>query len=339
LLTANETLQRNLQEIDGLQEQLKEQANRDPLTGLYNRRFLDSTLERELARCRRDAHPLSLIMLDVDHFKKFNDRYGHQAGDECLRTVARTLQSNAKRASDLAARYGGEEFLLVLADTPDTVAQRLAESVRQAIEALDIPHEQTRAGRVTISVGVATMTVYAYQSVEALFRAADEALYRAKQGGRNRVRFAPEMPQQAGDDGEVAADFVQLVWHSAYESGHTAIDDQHQALFAHANALLAAILSGCPTAEVVELIDALISAVERHFHDEETIITAAGFPGSLEHAAIHRELLDRARNMAVRFRALPTGIGEMFQFLAHDLVARHILGTDRKFFAYLEAGA
>ncbi len=337
LLTANETLLRNLQEIAGLQEQLREQANRDPLTGLYNRRFLDSTLERELARCRRDGHSLSLIMLDVDYFKKYNDRYGHQAGDECLRSVARTLQESAKRASDLAARYGGEEFSLVLADTDAAVAQRLAETVRQSIEALDMPHEQSRTGKVTISVGVATMTNAAYQDAESLFRAADEALYRAKQGGRNQVQVAPETPQRVGVGEGAAADLVQLVWHAAYECGHTAIDDEHQALFGHTNQLLAAILSGRPTAEVAGLIDALIRAVGQHFRDEEAIIAAAGFPGAAEHAAIHRELLDRARNMAARFQAGPLGIGELFQFLAHDLVARHILGTDRKFFSYVQA--
>jgi diguanylate cyclase (GGDEF)-like protein/hemerythrin-like metal-binding protein len=337
LLTANETLQRNLEEIHELQEQLKEQANRDSLTGLYNRRFLDSTLERELARCKREGQSLSLIMLDVDHFKKYNDRYGHQAGDECLRSVAHTLQANAKRASDLAARYGGEEFSLVLADTSGTVAQRLAESVRGAIEALNISHEHTREGRVTVSVGVASMTQQAYQDVESLMRAADEALYRAKQGGRNRIEVAPDVPPRVG--GAIAADFVQLVWHSTYESGHMAIDDQHQALFGHTNLLLATILSGHPTGEVVALIDTLIRAVELHFRDEEAIIAEAGFPGAMEHAAIHRELLDRATNMAARYQSASTGLGELFQFLAHDLVARHILGTDRKFFAYLEAGS
>ena len=335
LLEANKTLAKNFQDIDELHEQLREQAIRDPLTGLYNRRYLDNTLERELAHCQREGKALSLIMIDVDHFKKYNDCYGHQAGDNCLRNVADALQACAKRASDLVARYGGEEFTLVLADTNCADAQRVAESVRLSIEALAMPHEQSDSGRVTVSVGVAVMTEHSYREVENLLRAADLALYRAKQSGRNQVQLAPETGQRPA--AEEDDHLVELVWHRTYECGQALIDAEHKALFGDANRLLAAVLSARPAGAVAPLIDTLMRDIVEHFRDEETIIAAAGFPGAAEHATIHRELTDRAGELAGRFQAGTLDIGELFQFLARDVVALHMLGADREFIPFLDA--
>ena len=192
LLDANATLHTSLEEIEALRKGLLEQANQDGLTTLFNRRFLDSTLERELARCKREAKPLALIMLDIDHFKKYNDCYGHQAGDECLKVVAQALQASAKRPGDLAARYGGEEFSLVLPDTDGVEALRMVEELRQKIEDAAMPHLQSDRKVVTISAGLAVMAASNYASAEQLLRAADGALYYAKWGGRNRVHVAPE---------------------------------------------------------------------------------------------------------------------------------------------------
>ena len=335
LLEANKTLAKNFQDIDELHQQLREQAIRDPLTGLYNRRYLDNTLERELAHCQREGKALSLIMIDVDHFKKYNDCYGHQAGDNCLRNVADALQACAKRASDLVARYGGEEFTLVLADTNCADAQRVAESVRLSIEALAMPHQQSDSGRVTVSVGVAVMTEHSYREVENLLRAADLALYRAKQSGRNQVQLAPETGQRPA--AEEDDHLVELVWHRTYECGQALIDAEHKALFGDANRLLAAVLSARPAGAVAPLIDTLMRDIVEHFRDEETIIAAAGFPGAAEHATIHRQLTDRAGELAGRFQAGTLDIGELFQFLARDVVALHMLGADREFIPFLDA--
>ncbi len=197
VLSANETLVNNLREIEELQQQVQAQADHDPLTNLYNRRYLNNMLDWELARCQRDGKPLAFLMVDVDYFKKFNDCYGHQAGDECLKSVAATLQENAKRATDLAARYGGEEFSVILADTNVANAQRLAERIRRDVEQLNVPHKHSRAGVVTISVGVAVMTEHSYPDVQGLIRAADEAVYRAKHAGRNQVQVATPTPDHA----------------------------------------------------------------------------------------------------------------------------------------------
>ena len=190
VMAANQALQERLGEIRALQQRLEELANLDGLTGLYNRRFLDQTLKREVARCTRDGHPLAFLMVDVDEFKKYNDTFGHPAGDACLKQISACLQSFAKRATDMAARYGGEEFSLVFANTDATSALQIAQQLRLSVEALDLPHPTSMAGRVTISVGVAVMSDERYDGVDTLVAGADAAVYRAKRDGRNRVEMA-----------------------------------------------------------------------------------------------------------------------------------------------------
>jgi diguanylate cyclase (GGDEF)-like protein/hemerythrin-like metal-binding protein len=335
LLHANQALQGHLHEIDALQEQLRAQADRDALTGLYNRRYLDSALQREMARCRRDGRHLSLVMIDIDHFKKYNDRYGHLAGDQCLKCVADALQASAKRAGDLAARYGGEEFSLVLPDTDGPSARWLAESLRQQIESRAIAHEQSTTGHITISLGIAVMTDDCCLDVESLLRAADNALYYAKWAGRNRVQVAPDTAVRARLDGKVAETFAELVWQEKYDCGEPGIDKQHRLLFQHANTVLAAMSAGRPSEEVTPLIDTLMRNVVQHFADEETAFLAAGFPEAQAHAAIHRQLMAEAVELFNRFHDRQIGMGALFQFLAHDVIALHMLGADRQFQAYL----
>jgi diguanylate cyclase (GGDEF)-like protein len=162
----------------------------DSLTGLANRRHFDEVLARESDRSRRDRQPMSLLMLDVDWFKYYNDQYGHPAGDIVLRQVARVLLDAVRRPGDLAARYGGEEFALILPGLDIDAAQGMAERIRERIEALAIMHEHGLSGRVTISIGVAALDLDDAHGTGALVGRADAALYRAKVGGRNRVEVA-----------------------------------------------------------------------------------------------------------------------------------------------------
>ncbi|MEP5764937.1 MAG: diguanylate cyclase [Halieaceae bacterium] len=163
-------------------------ARIDGLTEIPNRREFDRILEIEWLRAIRSKEPLSLLMVDIDNFKPYNDGYGHDAGDECIRQVALTVQATMRRGSDFAARYGGEEFVCVLPDTDREGATSLADAIRRNIEALNIPHEFCNGERiVTISTGVATFAASAQQSPVALLKAADGALYRAKESGRNCV--------------------------------------------------------------------------------------------------------------------------------------------------------
>lgn len=166
-------------------EALRYQSIRDPLTGLFNRRFLDEWLERELRRAERDKSSVALLMLDLDHFKRFNDSYGHEGGDAVLREVGKLLQDEV-RTSDIACRFGGEELAIVAPATGIAEAEGLAERVRRKVEGLVVLANSRSLGRVTVSVGVATSCNHE-QNVEKLIRAADHALYRAKHSGRNCV--------------------------------------------------------------------------------------------------------------------------------------------------------
>ena len=163
-------------------------ARIDGLTEIPNRREFDRVLEIEWLRAIRSEEPLSLLMMDIDNFKAYNDGYGHDAGDECIRQVALTVQNTLRRGADFAARYGGEEFVCVLPDTDREGAMALADAIRVNIEALNIPHEFLNGDRiVTLSIGVATFVASARKSPVELLKAADAALYRAKEAGRNCV--------------------------------------------------------------------------------------------------------------------------------------------------------
>lgn len=161
----------------------------DGLTGLANRRAFDDKLEHEVKRAQRDNKPVSLIMLDVDFFKKFNDSYGHQAGDDCLRAIARAVAANVGRSEDMAARYGGEEFAVIMPGADNDGAMQVAESIRKAVQGLNIRHEQNPGGTTTISLGVATIAPGkdAGADQRGLIREADGRLYESKSNGRNRV--------------------------------------------------------------------------------------------------------------------------------------------------------
>ncbi len=198
LLRVQEELERRNAELEQARAHL-EQANQalhrlsylDALTGVANRRHFNEYLDQEWRRAMRKQATLSLVLLDVDHFKRLNDLAGHQYGDDCLRQVGVALAASVRRAGDLAARYGGEEFAFILPDAQPDWVMSFAEEVRQAIAALEIPHPASPYGVLTVSVGVAAAVAVEQQGVGSLIAAADKALYAAKEAGRNRVSFAP----------------------------------------------------------------------------------------------------------------------------------------------------
>jgi diguanylate cyclase (GGDEF)-like protein len=160
----------------------------DGLTGVFNRRYFDQQLATEMARAVRNQSPLSLIMLDVDFFKRFNDHYGHRAGDDCLRQIASTLKTTLRRPADLVARYGGEEFACILPETDFTDAMAIAHELEQHVRRQAIPHADSQAGPVvTISLGVAGRHAGTPADAGALLAAADAQLYKAKNAGRGRA--------------------------------------------------------------------------------------------------------------------------------------------------------
>ena len=168
---------------------LRSQTFSDGLTGIANRRHFDVAMEKEHRRAKRTSTPLSLLMIDIDHFKAYNDHYGHQKGDQCLIQVAEALSAMLKRPCDLMARYGGEEFAVILPETDVDQAMLMAETIRARALELALPHERSNddSRQVTVSIGIATQRVDAPVDIEALIGSADRALYQAKRNGRNRV--------------------------------------------------------------------------------------------------------------------------------------------------------
>lgn len=168
---------------------IQKQASIDELTGIPNRRVFSEHIRTEFKRHQRDQQPLSVIMCDIDHFKAFNDTYGHLAGDNCLTKVAQTIQHSLKRPVDFCARYGGEEFIILLPETEQSGAKHFAETVRQEVEALNMQNDKAFHHIITISLGVATSTKNnPLASYEKLINQADQALYKAKEQGRNQVQ-------------------------------------------------------------------------------------------------------------------------------------------------------
>lgn len=175
------------QELEEANSKLQALSFTDGLTGIGNRRYFDMMLEKEWNRALQDHSPVSLIIVDVDYFKLFNDRYGHLAGDQCLQRIANVLKNCARRASDTSARFGGEEFVLLLPNATDRTAYAIATLIQQHITELNIPHADRPAGQVSVSMGIASLRPITGQQSKALVRSADIALYRAKKKGRNRI--------------------------------------------------------------------------------------------------------------------------------------------------------
>ncbi|MHB0978975.1 MAG: sensor domain-containing diguanylate cyclase [Thermoleophilia bacterium] len=186
-----------------LRETLRSQSIRDPLTGLFNRRYMEETLERELRRATRAQNPLGVIMLDLDHFKRFNDMFGHDAGDAVLRELGAFLASHT-RGGDIACRYGGEEFILILPETSAEAVGQRAETLRAGVKQLAVHHRGRSLGSLSMSLGVAVFPEHGL-TVDALLRQADQALYRAKAAGSDRVAVADvDQPEaRLSDQGEV----------------------------------------------------------------------------------------------------------------------------------------
>jgi diguanylate cyclase (GGDEF)-like protein len=171
-----------------LREALREQSTRDPLTGLYNRRYMEEALKQQLSRATRQLHPVGIIMIDIDHFKRFNDTYGHAAGDALLRELGQFLQSHI-RSEDIACRYGGEEFTLIIPDASPEAAKQRAEYLCQEARQLRLQGVGQSHEAITLSAGVAVYPQHG-RTIDIVLRNADAALYRAKQEGRDRIVVA-----------------------------------------------------------------------------------------------------------------------------------------------------
>jgi diguanylate cyclase (GGDEF)-like protein len=184
-----------------LREVLRSQSIRDPLTGLFNRRYMEEALARDLRRAARNEECVAVLMFDIDQFKQFNDTFGHHAGDTVLRALG-DLLSRQTRGQDIACRYGGEEFVVLLAGTSIDDARKLAELLRHELKQLTVQHAGQVLGRISASIGISAFPGHA-TTAEELLRAADQALYRAKAQGRDRVVVAIPAKARANDPEDV----------------------------------------------------------------------------------------------------------------------------------------
>lgn len=193
LVQSNEKIEQQKFELEKVNRQLQKLSLKDPLTNLWNRRKYDEIIHLEWNRCLRHQRPIALILLDIDYFKEYNDCYGHLAGDECLTKIGHTIKNSLSQSTDMAVRYGGEELIMISPGTEKEGALKMADLLRQKIEALHIPHEQsTVSSYITVSVGVTFTVPNMNSSHEDLFKVVDKALYQAKAGGRNQVKFLYE---------------------------------------------------------------------------------------------------------------------------------------------------
>lgn len=319
-------------------EMWRQKALCDPLTGLSNRSRLDGMLETELQRAQRSEDVLSLLMVDVDHFKAYNDAHGHLAGDACLQAVAHALRTVVHRAPDMVARYGGEEFACVLPGTPEQGAAQVAERIRRAVADLCLAHPgNSPAGCVTVSVGVATVRGGRNATPDQIIEMADRALYRAKAEGRNTVSTALP-PLACPHEGlRLPGELLRLAWSRSYECGDARIDAQHRQLFEMVNRLLAAFLDNAPRAACLAIIHELLTALGEHFRDEEAMLRSRGYPDAEHHAELHATLLEAAGDLAERYENAGLPLGEALGVIAHEVVARHMLDDDTKFHPYVQA--
>jgi diguanylate cyclase (GGDEF)-like protein/PAS domain S-box-containing protein len=176
------------EKLERAQKELEILSYKDGLTGVFNRRMFDTVLEREWLHAQQNKQALSLILLDIDYFKQYNDRYGHIRGDDCLKMISKTLSNAATRSRDFFARYGGEEFVLVLPETDEEAAMKVAERCNQHIFKAQIPHEKSDIGQlVTISIGIGTIIPTKNDTALDFIQKVDKSLYQAKQNGRNRI--------------------------------------------------------------------------------------------------------------------------------------------------------
>ncbi|MHC1791232.1 diguanylate cyclase [Solidesulfovibrio sp.] len=309
----------------------------DGLTGIANRRRFDEIVASEYARHTRSGLPLSLIMLDIDSFKNYNDAYGHVSGDDCLIQVAGTIARTLQRQTDLAARYGGEEFICLLPETELAGAVTVAEGIRQSVQRLAIPHAHSAAAPVvTVSVGVLTAKCLPGTVSGDLYKQVDALLYKAKANGRNRVESDGPAP-----DSEAAAGqgVIRIFWDAAFACGNETIDRQHQSLIAQANALLLLTTQNPSCAALNDAIDTAFLHVAEHFRDEERILREIGFPGLAEHAAEHDRLLQKGLALANACTGTALISGDIIRYIVHDLVMEHMLSGDIQYHFCFKAPA
>ncbi len=325
-LHLEELVEQRTAELEKTNEELERLATIDPLTGLLNRRAIEPILDKEMNRRKRFNHPVSFLLLDLDHFKQINDEYGHAAGDEVLSKVAETVKFNI-RTTDNVARWGGEEFVVVAANTNVKHAVMLGEKIRKAIMSIHFKGIRT----VTASVGVAEY--HPDEDFQHWYECADSALYKAKDGGRNRVLADQYVLEKELSKGEI----LKVAWNDDFYSGHTVIDEQHIELFDQANHFIDAILTDVDNKTINTMLANMFIALKKHFVCEERILEQAKYPKLKSHADAHHKLETKLDKLIADFREDTIDAMMFIKFISQELVTGHLVTDDKDYFDWLNS--
>jgi len=317
-----------------VEEELLKISREDSLTGIANRRYFFEHATREMIRGKRFHESQTLVMLDVDYFKNINDTYGHETGDIVLKTMVRECKK-ILREIDIFGRIGGEEFGILFLNTDKKTAQILAERLRSHIEKIEVI---TSAGKINFTVSIGMVSFRGgNKSIDERLSIADQALYQAKESGRNCFKIISEDLSKPEETLEpIHSQLVRLMWKDEYASGNLLIDSQHRHLFTCANELLNAIIIGQTDKNVLVLAKNLLNQTSQHFFDEEKLLHESKFPEFISHCQIHRELEKKMSQTIANFKNDKVHVGELFSFLVTDIILEHMVVEDQKFFSYLE---
>ncbi|HHW39160.1 MAG TPA: diguanylate cyclase [Bacillales bacterium] len=299
---------------------LTDLAIKDELTGLYNRHFLDQWIEKEMSRADRDHRPLSMVIFDLDHFKRINDIWGHPVGDEVLKETAK-LAISLICNPDFLVRLGGEEFVIIMPGSSIQEALALAENIRQTMKKYRYPI----VGHLTASFGVAERIKF--ESYCSWYKRSDKAMYQAKEAGRNRVFLSEDQDRPLNAP-------VEIKWKVDWKSGNPVIDEGHRGLVESANSLLYLFLAEVEKDKIMPEVNKVLDCIIKHFHDEEQILLETGYPDYENHAEIHNALLDKVFQFKKAYQAGDLKLAEFFSFIVNDLIIGHIQNADTDFFPY-----
>ena len=326
---AEEELRKFNLELTKLAKELKEKnealefiANRDKLTCLYNRHFFDEIIDEEMDNADVNNEKMSLVIFDLDHFKKVNDTYGHPAGDIVLKTTAE-IASNSIREGDTLFRWGGEEFIVLMPNTNSNEAILVAERIRHEIE----KNVYVEVGHLTCSFGVAERT--RYELFRKWYRKADEAVYIAKDEGRNRVvKFSEEK-----NDTPISISFK---WKKKWETGDSILDKQHYGIFKNGSNIMNRSFSCIKSKGFEKEVQELLNHIQEHFQYEESFLERIKYPNIEEHKELHKELTRKILSLKKYYETGELKPSDLFSFILDDVIVGHLIEQDVLFFSYAE---
>jgi len=298
------------------EEAIREIAIKDELTGLYNRHFFDTVIDEEIDRSERYDVPFSALILDLDHFKKVNDTFGHPVGDNVLRFTADIVKSHT-RSADYPIRIGGEEFVVLMPHTSLEGAYSAAEKIRKAIEETTHPV----IGNYTASIGVAQRE--RGENYKSMYNRMDNALYEAKESGRNKVIKAPSKDNYSA---------LTLRWKPAWNSGEPTIDMQHKELFKSASKVLNNSLYTENKDDALKSMDELLNHILEHFKYEESVLEMVKYKGLPQHRHVHNFLIEKGISIRKSIEDGSLDFTSAYVYIFDEIVVNHLLKEDVKFF-------